>query len=284
MAFCVRMPAFAQQSQFHNVSIVDISDIANAYIGSGKYSENHKPELEIRRKETDGAFDGWWFKEGNSYKQADGCTGIISHPAESSDTTYYPVNRYSITYNYNGGSVANPNPSSYNYFDNITVTNPTKNNYWFYGWNNLESESFYEYPNKAAIPLHSKGNKSYNAIWGVYFRVTGYNYDSINPLRLTDGTSTFYQNNWPFKYSSTSYVIVPPGKKIVIKYNDYVGIKFDKNKSSCEIAVPTNASGEGVLSLNYTGPNPSYNIPGSCIYNPNGSSGWIKNATISYTN
>ena len=70
---------------------------------------------------------------------------------------------YTITYNLNGGTIANSNPTTYTYNSNdITLNNPTRSNYTFLGWTGSNGST----PQKSVkITKGSTGNKTYTANW-----------------------------------------------------------------------------------------------------------------------
>lgn len=50
---------------------------------------------------------------------------------------------YNITYDYQGGSINENNPTSYTFGDEVIITNPSKNGYMFVGWSVNGSEECY---------------------------------------------------------------------------------------------------------------------------------------------
>ena len=107
--------------------------------------------------------------------------------------------RYSINYNLVNGTVAEPNPQSYNFFTpTITLNNPTKDGYDFLGWEGTEI------PDGTAsmtvtIPQGSEGTRSYTASFTQKFAITydldGGSLETENPEFYNEYTNTFVLNN-----------------------------------------------------------------------------------------
>lgn len=74
----------------------------------------------------------------------------------------WQVNRYSISYNLNGGSLSNPK-SSYTIEDNFNLPIPTKTGYSFLGW----TGSGVTNPIYNLNIKNSTGNKNYTANWSI---------------------------------------------------------------------------------------------------------------------
>ena len=111
-------------------------------------------------------------------------------------TATWTLNTYTITYDLAGGSVATPNPTTYNELsDAITLTNPTREGYTFAGWTGTDISGT---AMTVTIPAGSSGNRSYTAHWLVndsaylaYNTTTG----EFEPLAfpagiVTSGTTT----------------------------------------------------------------------------------------------
>ena len=79
---------------------------------------------------------------------------------KSYTATWTPIN-YSIGYNLNGGTVSQSNPSTYTIeSNNITLNNPTKEDYTFWGWTGSNGNTP---ETTVTISNGSTGNKNYTA-------------------------------------------------------------------------------------------------------------------------
>lgn len=75
----------------------------------------------------------------------------------------WSANKYTITYDLDGGSVSSPNPIGYNPDDDtFTLINPTRIGYTFIGWTGTDLE---EKTMTVIIVSGSYGNRSYTANW-----------------------------------------------------------------------------------------------------------------------
>ena len=73
---------------------------------------------------------------------------------------------YTLSYDLDDGSVATPNPSSYQYTSAaITLTNPTKEGYTFTGWSGTGLTG--DNNMTVTIPANSTGDRSYTAHWQI---------------------------------------------------------------------------------------------------------------------
>ncbi len=109
----------------------------------------------------------------------------------------YAENSYNITYNLNGGSLEYDNPSSYKY-EGVTIQlmNPTKEGYDFAGWIGSNGTT----PQiTATIPMHSTGDKAFEATWTptVYelnYNLVGGTLENSNPANYTIESSEITLN------------------------------------------------------------------------------------------
>lgn len=75
---------------------------------------------------------------------------------------YSPSTVYTITYNLNGGTIEEPNPTTYTTADEFTLNQPTKDEYIFEGWTGTNGNV----PAKTiTITAGSIGNRHYTANW-----------------------------------------------------------------------------------------------------------------------
>ena len=87
---------------------------------------------------------------------AKGSTGARSYTA-----TW--VENYTISYDLDGGEVAEANPETYSSLsESFTLNNPTKEGYTFTGWTGTGLESATE---TVTVESGSTGNRSYTATW-----------------------------------------------------------------------------------------------------------------------
>lgn len=90
----------------------------------------------------------------------DECISELEVREDTTLYTDYTVNRYDITYDYDGGSVSEDNPDTYTVKDEITLHNPEKEGYTFLGWTGTDlSEPTID----VTIQRGSTGNRSYTA-------------------------------------------------------------------------------------------------------------------------
>ncbi len=132
-------------------------------------------------------FDGWSTTKGGAKVYADKATVSKLSETNGATVTLYAVwkqGTYTITYNYNGGTVATANPADYNVESNdITLSEPTKSGYTFIGWTGSNGTT-------PATPLTiakgSTGNRTYTANW-VKSDIAIGGYDKINLLNGISG-------------------------------------------------------------------------------------------------
>jgi len=126
-------------------------------VGTAYGSVLYLPRSPIRNGYT---FSGW-----NTENTGLGSNFTLNSTVTADMTVYAmwtPIN-YTITYNLDGGSLSGVNPISYTIESaDITLLNPTKENYTFAGWtgSGLAQES-----TNVTIQNGSTGNKSYSAVW-----------------------------------------------------------------------------------------------------------------------
>lgn len=125
-------------------------------------------------------FNGWY----------SGDTKVTSIPKGSSgDKTFtakWTANKYSITYNLNGGTSGGSNPSSYTIESaTFTLVNPTRTGYTFTGWSGTGISGV---STSVSVQKGSTGNRSYTANWDA----NSYTYDIVykSESGKTLGTAT----------------------------------------------------------------------------------------------
>ena len=98
----------------------------------------------------------------------------------------YTINSYEITYNLDGGSMANQ-IDRYNVEDEITLENPTKTGYTFLGWTGSNGET----PVLNYIqPSGSLGDKNYTANWSPHKQtlIVTSNDETLGTVSIVSGT------------------------------------------------------------------------------------------------
>lgn len=100
---------------------------------------------------------GCWYYEGKKVED-----GIWKIPKDCTLDARWNLITYNITYDLNGGTNAQGNPSTYSAFDEFTLQEPTKLGYTFVGWN---SDSLSSTTKTVSIPKGSIGDRKYVALW-----------------------------------------------------------------------------------------------------------------------
>ena len=97
-------------------------------------------------------------------------TFTVTVNAYGVDATYSKDYKYSISYNLDGGTVTNENPTTYTEdTEDFTLNNPTKEGYIFTGWTGSNGEKTQE---NVTISKGTVGNKTYKANWVKAYKVT----------------------------------------------------------------------------------------------------------------
>lgn len=103
---------------------------------------------------------------------------------------HWDVNTYKISYNYNGGSAGSYNPSTANYGDVITISNPSRSCYSFDGWRiSNYDDSYAKYGNSSSSVNSSIG--TYTS--GKYFK----------NLTATNNATVTFTASWSYSCSSS---------------------------------------------------------------------------------
>lgn len=127
---------------------------------------------------------------------------------------YYTPKNYTISYNLNGGSLAEgvSNPTSFNIESSaITLKNPSKSGYRYMGWTGSNGETIQR---NVTIPAGSTGDKSYTANYSKLINmIFDYNIDEYT--FASDGTfmSTGYAHDYDTDLSINMKVNVPSGSR-----------------------------------------------------------------------
>ena len=114
---------------------------------------------------------------------------------------------YDITYNLNGGTLTETNPTSYKKSDlPIDLYEPTKIGYTFTGWTGSNGTT----PTKNyKIPTTSEGNLNYTANYSLNTYSITYNYDSCH---LTETEITTLNNKTSYTVEDSNFDLVNPNK------------------------------------------------------------------------
>jgi uncharacterized repeat protein (TIGR02543 family) len=137
----------------------------------------------------------------------------------------WTTNTYTITYDLNGGSLAKPNPATYNIETaTITLNNPTREGYTFTGWTGtgLDAATM-----SVTIAKGSTGNKTFYAIWSINTYTITYN--------LNGGTLLTDKNSYTIE--SSDITLDEPSR------TGYTFLGWYDNKDLTGDAVTTIANG-----------------------------------------
>ena len=149
-------------------------------LNGGVYDRNYPTsytilsgKVDIKQPTREGyTFDGWDYSDEDPVKCNDafdywipaGSTGNVSLSAR------WVPNKYTISYELNGGTLAAENPAEYNIESGeITLNDPTRKGYTFLGWTGDGLEGTVK---TVTIPTGSTGNRSYTANWQINTPVT----------------------------------------------------------------------------------------------------------------
>ena len=170
-------------------------------------------------------------------------------------------NVYNITYNLNGGSLEEENPSTYKKSElPITLNNPKKTGYTFTGWTGSNGSS----PSNVTIPKNTTGDLSYEANYEINkYKIEFYNlkadgdYEKVNEVEKEYNTTletaelpTVSLSGYTFKYFSldkeSGYIINTPITKNIKLYavydKDSYNITYNLNGGSLEEENPNTYS------------------------------------------
>ena len=105
---------------------------------------------------------GKTYNQSSVYQSDNFCSSATANCTTSLYLKWVPIS-YTISYNLNGGTVSNANPTSYTIeSSNIVLNNPTKTGYTFNGWTGSNGTSAQK---SVTITKGSYGNKNYIANW-----------------------------------------------------------------------------------------------------------------------
>lgn len=113
-----------------------------------------------------------WYSGGDKYSTID-CSII----ADYSFKAFWKIITYEIDYSLDGGVVSGTNPISYTVENvEITLINPTKQDYEFIGWIGTELT---EPTKEVKIPTGSVGNREYTAVWKSVLSTVSFSVDDM---------------------------------------------------------------------------------------------------------
>jgi uncharacterized repeat protein (TIGR02543 family) len=128
------------------------------YYSLGRISYGSNVPRTTEPKKEGYVFDEWYTADGKKFNFA---TGIFTD-----DITLYAhwnLAEYSITYDLDGGELANNNPSTYTVeTEDFALNNPTKEGFEFVGWTGTDLTAAY---NNVVIRKGSTGDRDYVAVW-----------------------------------------------------------------------------------------------------------------------
>ena len=181
--------------------------------------------------------------------------------------SFYEIDTYNITYELNGGSVANPNPLSYTVESNdITLNNPTKEGYTFIGWTGSNGDI----PSDVVIPTGSTGDKTYTANYQInsYTLVIdphGGEYNgSTNPVPVTNDYGTIIVLDTPTRtgYTFSGWTLDGSGSLVGNSYTYEEGNgRVTANYTPIDYTISYDLDGGSVSTSNPT----TYNIESESI-------------------
>ena len=113
-------------------------------------------------------FQGWYTSPTGGDEVKAG--GPVTMTSDMTLYAHWDVTQYKITYNLDGGKVAQNNPESYTSdTPDFTLTNPTKDGFYFKGWTGTDLK---EPTQTVTIKKGSTGDRAYTANWGIPGTVT----------------------------------------------------------------------------------------------------------------
>ena len=142
-------------------------------------------------------FLGWTGSNGETPQ-----TSVTIPLGSIGDRTYnanFSLNKYTITYNLNGGTVSGENPEEYSIESaDFTLINPTKTGYTFKGWSGTGLDG--DENLNVGISHLDTGDKEFTANWtrdeySISYNLDGGTVETANPTTYNVETATFTLNN-----------------------------------------------------------------------------------------
>ena len=168
----------------------------------------------------------------------------------------YTINNYNVTYDVNGGTIENDNPTTYTVEDEFIINNPSKAGYTFRGWS---SDGGATYQTSAAIYKGTTGDKNYVAYYSpnpdtkytVIHEVMNLNgeYEVKESEELHGATDTTVSPQ-PKEYVG---FITPEVQSLVIAGDGSASItyKYERIKYSFEVTDRTYVTSSSTVNGNY---------------------------------
>ena len=160
-------------------------------------------------------FAGWLVEE----TTIEGDYTIENVKAEISLTASIEAVEYSISYDYDGGSLAQgaSNPSYYYVTDNeITLAEPIKEGYDFKGWKEKVDDGAETEKKSVVIATGSTGNRRYTALWEKQkYDIAAYVYVNETFGFVSDGGSVLGGGTYKYGSEATLTAMVKQGYKFV---------------------------------------------------------------------
>lgn len=148
-------------------------------------------------------FDEWYTADGSRFNFA---TGVFTD-----DITLYahwnPI-KYTITYDLDGGELANSNPSTYTIeTEDFSLTNPTKEDYEFVGWTGSDLTTA---SNNVVVKKGSTGNRDYVAVWkeNKAYRHPEHNYNAYITGKVLDANNNPLENAFVTSGNSIPQIMI----------------------------------------------------------------------------
>lgn len=140
-------------------------------------------------------FSGWYY-EGKKIESGE--WGIAK---DCTLDAQWDLITYTVSYDLNGGTNANANPSSYTSYDEFSLQEPTKTGYTFVGWS---GKNVSETTKNVIIPKGSVGNRSYTAVWQANSYTINYDADG-GTINETVQNVTFDESVTMYSAKKTGY-------------------------------------------------------------------------------
>lgn len=172
-------------------------------------------------------------------------TGSVILPIEKDETfdLYYVANKYSISYDANGGRVS-PSKQEVTYDDNYTLATPTRDGYTFDGWyykNEKITNGNWTIAEDVTLTARWIG-KNYSISYDLNGGINNY----TNPNRYTAGATITLSDPSKTGYTFLGWTgngISTPTKNLQIKSSDYGDKTFTANWSANTYDVTFDAAG-----------------------------------------
>ncbi len=221
-------------------------------------------------------FGGYYTGTNGSGTQYINASGYLTSSASATAFTAagslyakWTIVPYTISYNYNGGSVStdNANPTSYNVNSGaISLNNPSRSGYNFVGWSGTSLSGSSNV--SVTIPAGSTGNRSYTANWspigysisydlkgGSASNITSYNVET-NSFTLTNPTKSGYTfTGWTGSNGTTPQTTVTiskgsTGDRSYTAHWDRYELTYDLNRGTVQLSQPNDYVNTGFY-VNY---------------------------------